>query len=135
MPASPTKLSALTRPTCVVVIDDDPAVCQALQFYLELEGYVVRLFGDGESALAARLDSSRTCLVIDFRLPGMNGLQLLKALRAQQVTAPALLMTSQPDRNLREEAAKANMRIVEKPLLGDGLMSEIKAALAGQTPA
>ena len=111
----------------VFVVDDDPAVRNSLQFALELEGYAVRTFADAEQLLG-RPDSERPCcLVIDYGLPGSNGLELLRALRQRDVAAPAILITSHPNRLLCERAERAGIPIVEKPLLADTLTDEIRA--------
>jgi FixJ family two-component response regulator len=111
----------------VFVVDDDPAVRNSLQFALELEGYAVRTFADAEQLLG-RTDRERPCcLVIDYGLPGSNGLELLRSLRQQDVAAPAILITSHPNRLLRERAEHAGVPIVEKPLLADTLTDEIRA--------
>lgn len=111
----------------VFVVDDDPAVRNSLQFALELEGYAVRTFADADQLLG-RIDDERPgCLIVDYALPGPNGLELLGALRQRQIAAPAILITSHPNRGLRQLAAQAGVPIVEKPLLTDTLTDEIRA--------
>ena len=118
-------------PPLVVVLDDDDGLRAALKFALELEGFRVEDFASGED-LAARggLDGC-SCLVIDELLPGITGLETLRRLRAQGVTAPAVLITSQPKPAVQRAAEAAGVTIVEKPLLGDALVRSIRAALAG----
>jgi FixJ family two-component response regulator len=111
----------------VFVIDDDPAVRNSLQFALELEGYVVRTFANADQLLGRIDDERPCCLIVDYALPGPNGLELLGVLRQRQIAAPAILITSQPNRGLRQLAAQAGVPIVEKPLLTDALTDEIRA--------
>jgi two-component system, LuxR family, response regulator FixJ len=114
----------------IFVVDDDPAVRNSLKFALELEGYVVRLCADA-SALFGAADLPRSqCLVIDLKLRGMDGLDLLNELRQRNVTAPAVLITSHPSRSIRERATRDGVRIVEKPLLGNMLVDCIRDAVA-----
>ena len=113
----------------VVVVEDDTALCGALNFSLDLEGYDVRIFGTGEDLLASQLPITHACLVIDERLPGVTGLDALRELRRRGILLPALLITTNPTAVLRRAAAEAEVPIVEKPLLGDTLMREIRSAL------
>jgi two-component system response regulator FixJ len=117
----------------LILVDDDVAVRSSLKFALELENFQVEIFGSAEDLLRAPLRTEPGCLLIDYRLPGLNGLELLEALRQRQVTAPALLITTQPDRLLRESAARAGAPIVEKPLLGNTLVLAIRERI-GSSP-
>jgi len=112
----------------VVIVDDDPAVRASLQFALEVEGYTVHAFATGEELLEAE-PPLNGCLVLDFKIPGLNGLQLLDRLRARGHELPAILITSNPTPATRENAARAGVPIIEKPLLGSTLSDAIRAAL------
>ena len=113
----------------VVVVDDDPAVRGSLAFSLQAEGFSVRSYASGPELLREIPDVR--CLVIDYKLPGMNGLDLLTELRRRQVSAPAILITTHPSAAVRQRAAAASMVLIEKPLLGEALFQEIHAALRG----
>lgn len=114
----------------VVLVDDDSALRNALAFSLELEGFDVKTCESGEALLALELPTNNACLVIDQRLPGITGLRALDQLRRREVDLPALLITTNPKAALRTAAARAGVPIVEKPLLGDGLVVSIRDALA-----
>lgn len=126
---SPQAAQALARPT-VVIVDDDPAVRGALAFSLQTEGFLVRSYARGADLLADVPVTNESCLVIDYQLPGMNGLDLLAELRRRQISAPAILITTHPSPAVRERATHSGMALVEKPLLGDTLSAEIRAAFA-----
>lgn len=112
-------------------MDDDPALLHALSFAFETEGYVVRAFPDAESLLAhPEAGEASVCLVLDQRLPGMSGLALLASLRARNIAAPAILITSNPPAAVRREARAAGVEIVEKPLLDGVLASRVREAIA-----
>ena len=98
---------ASRRSAEVVVVDDDPAVLGALKFALELEGFSVADYRSGSELLAQSELPQAGCLVIDFRLPDMNGLDLLAALRRSGVTLPAILITTNPSALIRANAAAA----------------------------
>lgn len=116
----------------LLLIEDDPAVLGALTFAFETEGYRVAAFRDPAAMLAATDLDEPSCIVVDHRLPGLSGLQVLSQLRARGVTAPALLITTYPNAALRREAAAAHVEIVEKPLLGDVLAAKVRALSSHQ---
>lgn len=118
----------MSTPT-VILVDDDQAVRNSLKFSLELEGFAVEAYSSPENLLAKPDLPECGCLVLDFKLPEMNGLQLLKELRLRKVWLPALLITSNPSLALRQQASAAGVQVVEKPLLGDTLVEGIHSAL------
>ena len=66
-------------------------------------------------------------MVVDHRVPRIDALDLIARLRTRGVTLPALLMTTTPTRRLRADAARAGIRIIEKPLLCNELSGSIRA--------
>ena len=127
------KQGELTDPGLVVmVIDDDLAVRNSLEFSLEVEGLTVRSYATGTELLGASDLDRCDCFVIDQKMPGMSGLDLISMLRNRHISAPAILITSQPSMSVRERAEKANVPIVEKPLLGNALLDKIRDAVHGR---
>ena len=110
----------------VIVVDDDLAVRNSLKFALEIEGFTVRSYATGAELLGAGDPAPCGCLVVDQHMPGMNGLDLIDLLRSRHFAAPAILITSDPSPSVRERASKASVPIVEKPLLGNSLLREIR---------
>jgi FixJ family two-component response regulator len=115
----------------LILVDDDPAVLSALKFSMEVEGYNVRAYADAESLLAERDFPFVGCLILDYRLPGMNGLQLLRELRRRRVTLPAVLITT-PEPKVVAEAAAAGVPVVGKPLLSSALLDTVGQLLKPQ---
>jgi FixJ family two-component response regulator len=113
-------------PPCVLVVDDDAALLSALEFALQAEGYRVCSCSDAGAALRAPAEQL-ACLVIDYKLPDLDGMDLAQRLRSAGVTAPMILITSNPDARCRARAARGGAVIVEKPLLGDRLLRQIRA--------
>lgn len=116
-------------PRSVLVVEDDPAVCGAVAFALRAEGYQVTTCARSDEAMALALEEPPACLVVDYLLPDMDGLALIGALRRRGVMPAAVLVTTNPDLQCRRRAAKANVPIVEKPLIGDALSLQITRLL------
>ena len=112
----------------IAVVDDDPAVCGSLKFALELEGFAVRTYHSGAELLHAGDFKDCNCFVIDQRMPGMTGMELVEVLRERLVLTPAILIISHANAALSARAQKAAVPIVEKPLLGNALMERIREA-------
>jgi two-component system response regulator FixJ len=121
--------SSLLR-SVVIVVEDDLAVRNALQFSLEIEGFDVRTYANGIDLLQAGDVAMGGCFVIDQRMPEMSGLDLIATLRARCISAPAILITSHPNALVRKRAAEASVPIIEKPLLGNALIDRIRASFA-----
>lgn len=113
----------------IFLVDDDPAIRSSLIFALELEGFAVEAFRSGEEMLGEDRLPQDGCLVLDYRLPGIDGLALLAALRRRGVTLPAVVITSTPTRFIRAQVADAGAVIIEKPLLCDALTAAIRKQL------
>ena len=114
----------------VVVVEDDEAVRDSLKFSLVIEGFAVRAFSSGPQLLAEPSLSPGDCYVVDQNMPGMSGLDLISTLRARNLTAPAILITSHPSAAVRDRAAAAGVAIVEKPLLDFTLLNSVRRSLA-----
>ena len=123
---------AARRPL-IAVVDDDPAVVRSLEFVLGAEGYRVAAFYSAQSFLQSSLRGI-DCLVVDMRLPGMDGIELLEALRRRGSPPPQILIASNPSRHCRQWAAAASVPLVEKPFLDEMLTDRIQAAVANRTP-
>jgi len=118
----------------VYVIDDDPAMRDSLDFLLESAGLKARLFESAVSFLAALPGLGPGCIVSDVRMPDLDGLELLKRLRATNKSLPIIIMTGHGDIPLAVEAMKLGARdFIEKPFEDDRLIGSITAALSGAT--
>jgi two-component system response regulator FixJ len=113
----------------VVVVDDDAALLKALRFGLELEGFEVRTHRSADTVHSEALPKARCCLVIDYRMPGQDGIDLLSRLRDEAVDLPAIIITSRARPDIQARCRTLGAAVVEKPLLGDGLLIAIRNAL------
>jgi FixJ family two-component response regulator len=128
-------MSASHQPA-VYVVDDDVGVLGSLRFLLETEGFEVRTFRSGAALLRAARPAEVDCLVIDYKMPDMNGLDLVASLRGNDITAPVILITGYPDENIAARAATAGVEhVLLKPLLGDSLAKHIRTAIQEAVPA
>ena len=112
----------------LLVVDDDQAVLNSLKFALQLEGFAVRLYSSAQELLKEPELPGTGCLLIDYYMPSMTGLELLAELRRRNIKLPALLITGHPSVAVRRQAAEAGVRLLEKPLLGNGLIEAINDA-------
>jgi len=113
----------------IVIVEDDASLLGALVFALRADRYEVSGYRTASRALADR--RACDCLVVDLKLPDMDGLTLIGRLRELGVDAPAILITTSPDESARRRADKAEVTIVEKPLVDGRLARQIATAIGG----
>ncbi len=89
----------------------------------------MRAYSCPERLLSDRKTCPDDCLVTDYNMPGMNGLELVSVLRKRGDSMPAILVTSDPNRTVRDRAAAANVPVIDKLDLADGLVSHIKEVM------
>src|SRR5690349_16462823 len=97
----------------IAIVDDDPAVRNSLKFSLELEGFDVRLYPTAADFLHESNMINYRCLLLDYAMPEMNGLELLAALRKRDVTIPAILISGKTNGGIAARAGAAGIRLVE----------------------
>ena len=128
-----TKLTIAKHKICV--LDDDPAVLQSLRFLLETHGFKVRTFSAAVTLLTSIDPDDVDCLVIDYKLPYMDGLDVAVRLRQRNVVAPIVLITGYPNQHMAEKAAAAGIDyILFKPHLEDSLVTRVREAISRQHP-
>jgi RNA polymerase sigma factor (sigma-70 family) len=118
----------------VFIVEDDQSVRDALGLMLGLHGHAVALYADAESFLGAYRPEWSGCLLIDIRMPGMNGLELQKQLAEIGCRMPAIIMTGHGDVDSARLAFRAQaVDFLEKPLNQERLLNAIDEALSRQT--
>ncbi|KYG21303.1 response regulator FixJ [Bradyrhizobium sp. AT1] len=119
----------------VYVIDDDAAMRDSLNFLLDSAGFDVTLFDDALAFLDALPGLGFGCVVSDVRMPGLDGIELLKRMKAQQSAFPILIMTGHGDVPLAVEAMKLGaVDFLEKPFDDDRLTAMIESAIRQAEP-
>lgn len=115
----------------VFIVDDDPSVRDSLGLLLGLRGYRTAIFADAESFLNAYRPDWRGCVLLDIRMPGMDGLELQKRLNALGCGLTVVVMTGHGDVESAREAFKARaVDFLEKPLDQARLMAALDDALS-----
>ena len=126
--------SATPSELVVYVVDDDEAMRDSLAFLLGAAGFSVQTFESAALLLDVLPDSPGGCLVSDVRMPGMDGMELLRRLKATHPGLPVVLVTGHGDVPLAVEAMKLGAAdFVEKPFDDERLIEAIRAALSGAT--
>ena len=120
----------------VVVVDDDDAVRDSLQALLEAEGFAVQTFAAAADFLEGYQPTPNSCLLIDVRMPGMDGLELLTRLATRVSSPPVIMMTGHGDVPMAVMAMKLGaVDFIEKPFVAGTLVRSIRDALAACRPA
>lgn len=113
----------------VYIVDDDHSVRDALGLLLSVRGYRTAVFANAEGFLNAWQSDWAGCLLIDIRMPGMDGLALQQRLVELDCHLPVIIITGHGDANLARQAFKANaVDFLEKPFDDDKLIDAITEA-------
>jgi FixJ family two-component response regulator len=109
----------------VAVVDDDASVRRALARVLRLSGYDVQIYASGQAFLLA-FDAARVaCVLLDIRMDGLSGFDVLERIRGDGV--PVILITGHGDPELRHRAIEAGaVSLLDKPLDSEVLIAELE---------
>lgn len=119
----------MTEPT-VFVVDDDPAVLDSLQRLLSSQGHRVECFSSGEAYLEGVTAERAGCLVVDLRMPGVTGLQLLQQLASAESSRPTVVISGHAEIASVVQAMKLGaVDVLEKPFQPSHLLKAVQAAL------
>jgi two-component system response regulator MprA len=114
----------------ILIVDDDSKMLNLMRRGLSFAGYAVDLAPDGEQALTIAVDSPPDLVVLDVMLPGMDGLEVCRRLRAGEPDLPILMLTAKgrvPDRVAGLDAGADDYLV--KPFALDELLARIRALL------
>ncbi len=114
----------------VVVAEDEPAIADLVRLYLERDGFGVRLVRDGRDALRAVRADRPVALVLDIGLPGMDGIEVCRTLRAGEDWTPVVFVTARDDEVDRVLGLELGADdYVTKPFSPRELVARVRAVL------
>lgn len=114
----------------VHLVDDDEAIRRSVGFALKTSGFQVRVYQSGNEILKTASDLEPGCILLDIRMPGMDGLEVQEALKSKGIALPVIIMTGHGDVSLAVRAMKAGaIDFIEKPFEKTVLLSAIEHGL------
>jgi FixJ family two-component response regulator len=114
----------------VSVVDDDVSLRRLVRNLLMSVGFQVQTFASAEAFLESLHQEKTGCLVLDVRMPGMSGLDLLAHLAARGSRIPAIILTAHGDDETRERSMQAGaVAFFRKPFRDDALRRAVRTAL------
>jgi two-component system response regulator FixJ len=118
-------------PEALYIVDDDPAVRDALSILFSMEGYVVETFSDGDEFVNSALKAVPACVILDVHMPGRSGIEILKALNAEDYPAPIFIISGQGDIPMAVEAIRNGaFDFIEKPFSAETVLERVKESIA-----
>ena len=112
----------------VHLVDDDEAIRRSASFMLRTSGYLVKTYASGVEFLAVAKDAPAGCVLLDVRMPEVDGLEVQTALKERGVLLPVVVMTGHGDINIAVEAMKLGaVDFIEKPFEKAVLLSALEA--------
>jgi len=119
----------------ISIVDDDESVREAVEGLIESLGFRVEAFSSAMDFLASPTVAETSCMIADFHMPRMSGLELYQHLAAQGRDIPTILITAYPDGDVRDRAlAEGVVSYLTKPFDDDALIECIRLALQGAAP-
>jgi len=117
-------------PSIVYIVDDDVSVRESLEFFLRHEGLTVETFISAQEFLGCPRATVPNCLVLDFSLPGLNGLELQKRAAVERHEMPIIFITGHGDIPMTVQAMKAGaVEFLTKPFSDEVLLNAVRKAL------
>ncbi len=111
----------------VYVVDDDPSIRRALERLLRSAGFSALTFASAEAFLQSTVPSGKGCLILDIRLPGINGLELQEELASRRAMNPVIFMTAHDNRQWQEKAKETGaVAYLKKPFLEQEFLDAIR---------
>jgi FixJ family two-component response regulator len=122
--------NAPSSKTTVFIVDDNPAVRDAIRWLVEQVGLNAKTYATAREFLAAFHPGMRGCLVLDIRMPGMSGIELQEKLLREDRHLPVIIVTGHGDVPITVRAMKAGaFEFLQKPFNDQALLDAIQAAL------
>ncbi len=117
----------------ISVVDDDDAVRRSLQRLIRSAGFAVKVFASAEDFMISEHLPTTRCLILDVRMPGMNGFELQRHLRNSHCQIPVILITAHGSEVARSRALKDGaLDYLCKPFSDEALLNAIETALRAE---
>jgi len=114
----------------IAVVDDDRRILESLQNLLESADYAVHSFASAAALLESDTLAGIDCVISDIDMPVMDGLELLRAVRAARPELPVILITGHPEMlNRLPPMGPSHYRFFKKPFDGQELLTAVSAAM------
>lgn len=115
----------------VSIVDDDESLRRSVKNLLTSVGFQVETFASAEAFLQSAHRADTRCVVLDLRMPGMSGLDLLMHLAATDSPIPVVILTAHSDDEARRRTLQAGaVAFLGKPFHGEALLGAVRRALA-----
>ncbi|MFN3984968.1 MAG: response regulator FixJ [Rhodocyclaceae bacterium] len=120
----------MTTETLIHIVDDEPDVRDALSLLMRSVGLAARSYASADEFLSRCVSAGPGCMLVDVRMPGMSGLELLERMSQRDVVLPVIVMTGHGDVPMAVRALKAGaFDFIEKPFNDEVLLERIAAAI------
>lgn len=118
----------------VSIVDDDPSVRRSTRRLLRCSGLRAEAFGTGEDFLRSEYVAETSCLILDVRMPGIDGLELQRRLGEAGLRMPIVFLTARAsDEEERQAWQSGAVNFLRKPIAKDALLDAIQAVLENST--
>ena len=123
----------MSSPPLISVVDDDESLRESLGSLIRSVGFGVKAFASAEEFLNSEHSRVSDCLVLDLRMPGINGLELQRRLRASDSEIPVIFISAHGDEEARSRALREGaVDFLSKPFSEEALLTAIHTALGAR---
>lgn len=114
----------------IALIDDEPLVRESFARLLGSRNHATACYESSEQFLNSDTRNTYDCLIVDFRLPGLNGCELIKELRSAGLSTPVILLSGNVDESVSAQlTGVAGVCTLDKPCLSDDLFAAVTSSL------
>jgi CheY-like chemotaxis protein len=115
----------------ILIVDDDPGILSMLQLMLRLEGYDAIVCGDSRLVVDIMVREKPDLVLLDALMPGLDGIQVLDAVKAGALTIPVILVTGNANEVYLKQALQAGAKgVLAKPFVKEDLLDQLGKFLA-----
>jgi two-component system, LuxR family, response regulator FixJ len=119
-----------TNVLTIAVVDDDPAVLDALETIFKIDGFVVRTYASGDEFLASQRPEPPDCLLLDVCMPGRSGIEVLTAIGGKSYHAPVIMISGNGDIPDAVRAIKSGAQdFISKPFDAEWIVARVRESV------